>query len=102
VARCNRMSCFNERCWTCHRLLRWQLSRNSGTTTTSRTPTIITDERQLFAASKGARPWLELAAALPHTCLYARTDVPSPILTGRPIGRRHGGRRLPNNVRSAR
>ena len=67
--------CFEAACWSSQRLLRWQLSRISGTTTTSRTPTIITDERQLFAASKGVWPRLELAAALPHTCLCARTDV---------------------------
>ena len=47
----------------------------SGTTSTSRAPTIITNEGQVAAASKGAQPRLELAAALPHTCLCARTDV---------------------------
>ena len=34
--------------------LRWQLSRKPGTTTTSRTPTITTNEGQVFTASKGA------------------------------------------------
>ena len=41
----------------------------SGTTTISSSPTTIADEGQLFAASKGARPRLELPAALPHICL---------------------------------